>query len=276
MLPYFKEGNYDQGMIDGVSAFIRTMTIDEANQEMYVAPRPKEAPINIWEVLFWYLIVSFIIAIFFVGVILSSQKNSFENTPYARYKAIIGYKNSIAIVTIFFPIFMIPVFLWYRYRIHSLREGKKECEFCGGKMHKLSEAEEDAYQSASAQTEELINSVDYDVWLCDHCNKVKILPYESQFTKYSKCPVCHTKAYGLQSDRILTQPTPFSKGMGEKTYFCQHCHNTKKIQYILPVVIVAGGMGRGGRGGFGGGGGGSFGGGFGGGRSGGGGASIGW
>ena len=284
MLPYFKKGDYDQGMINGVAAFIRIMTTDEANQELYVAPKPKESPVDLMHVIFWYLVASFVVAIFMIGAILSSQKNAFENTPYARYKAIYGYKNTVNLLTVFFPVFMIPVLLWLRMRLHNLRDGKKNCEICGNPMHKLSEQEEDAYLSASAQTEERINSVDYDVWLCDHCNKVKIFPYEKQFTKYTQCPVCHARAYGLQSDKIMVQPTPFNKGVGEKTYFCQHCHNMKKIQYFIPIVIAAGGIGGGGRGfgggggggSFGGGGGGSFGGGFGGGRSGGGGASVGW
>ncbi|MEG1617619.1 MAG: TPM domain-containing protein [Bacteroidales bacterium] len=276
MYPYFKEGNYDQGMLDGVKAFIGVMTTDAANQELYVAPKPRTSPIKLTDVLLWYLIFSFIVASFMTGAILMSQKNAPDQADYSKYRAIAGYKQTLILLCVFFPVFMIPVYLWLKSRLHSLREKKQSCDFCGGKMHKLTEQEEDAYLSASEQTEEKINSVDYDVWLCDHCNKVKIFPFETQYTKYTKCPVCHSRAYGLQSDRILVEPTPFSKGQAEKTYYCQHCKYTKRMPYILPMIIVAGGIGgRGGRGG-GFGGGQSFGGGFGGGRSGGGGASIGW
>lgn len=279
MFPYFKQGNYNEGMVQGVRAFIAYMTTDEANQELMVPVTQKKQNLDWATILFWYLIISLLIGLFFIGSILSSQKNAYNKEDYSKYRAIIPYKDFSLIFCLIFPITMIPVYLWLNARLHHLRNKKQKCEHCGGMMHKLSEAEEDAYLSASEQTEERINAIDYDVWLCDACNKVKILPYEKQFTKYSRCPVCHTRAYALQSDKILVEPTPFSKGTGEKTYYCHHCHNMKKARYIIPIIIAAGAVaGRGGRG-FGGGfGGGGFsgGGGFGGGRSGGGGASIGW
>lgn len=276
MFPYFKEGNYDQGMIDGVRAFITYMTTDEANKELMVPPAKKENPIDWGTILFWYLIVSLLVGLFFIGSILSSLKNAYDNQDYSKYRAISSYKDFTLIFCFLFPITMLPLSLWLRAKLHRLRNKPQQCDHCGGKMHKLSEAEEDAYLSAAEQTEERINSIDYDVWLCDKCNKVKIFPYEKQYTKYNRCPVCHAKSYGLQSDKILVEPTTFAKGTGEKTYYCQHCHNTKKVRYLIPILaagaIIGGGGGRGfGGGNFGGGGGG-----FGGGRSGGGGASIGW
>lgn len=279
MYPYFKQGDYNRGMIDGVRAFIGVMTTDEANRELFVAAPAKAAPFSWKEVLFWYLLFSFLVSLFMIGAILNSKRHAPDQHNYSIYKAISAYVKTCLLLSLFFPVTMLPIYLWLRGRLHHLRNKTQICDHCGGKMHKLSEAEEDAYLSASEQTEEKINSVDYDVWLCDNCNKVKIFPFESQYAHYSKCPVCHSKAYSLQSDRILVEPTPFSKGKGEKTYFCQHCHYTKKLPYILPIIVVVGGIGgRGGRGGMGGGQsfGGNFGGGFGGGRSGGGGASIGW
>lgn len=277
MFPYFKEGNYNEGMIQGVKAFISYMTTDEANKELMVASAKKDNAINWGTVVFWYLVVCLLVGLFFVGSILSSLKNAYDHEDYSKYRAISPYKDFSLIFCLFFPLTMIPVYLWLRTKLHRLRNKTQKCDSCGGKMHKLSEAEEDAYLSAAEQTEERINSIDYDVWLCDHCNKVKIFPFEKQYTKYTRCPVCHAKAYGLQSDKILVEPTTLSKGTGEKTYYCQHCHNTKKVRYLIPILAAGAIIGGGGGRGFGGGSGGGFsGGGFGGGRSGGGGASIGW
>lgn len=277
MFPYFKTGDYNQGMIDGVRAFITYMTTDEANQELMVAAPAKKDTINWGVVIFWYIVVSLLVGFFFIGSTMSSLKNAYNNEDYSKYRALAPYKDFTLIFCFLFPLTMIPIYLWLRSKLYRLRNKTQLCDHCGGKMHKLSEAEEDAYLSAAEQTEERINSVDYDVWLCNACNKVKIFPYEKQYTKYSRCPVCHSKAYALQSDKILVEPTTLSKGTGEKTYFCQHCHNQKKVRYLIPIlaagaIIGGGGRGFGGGGNFGGGGGG----GFGGGRSGGGGASIGW
>ncbi|MDO5570871.1 MAG: TPM domain-containing protein [Bacteroidales bacterium] len=275
MFPYFKEDNYNEGMIKGVEAFIKVMTTPEALAEIKseIANDNKNDEIN-WNILiFWYLLISLIVASFIVSSILSSLKHSFNNQSYTKYKAIIGYKVPLTFAMILFPLTIIPVYLWLKRRLYKLRNGKQICDVCQHSMRKLSEREEDEYLSEAEQTEERINSVDYDVWLCDTCKHTRIIPYETQYTKYSECPICHSKAYSLESDNILVEPTPFSKGTGQKSYYCQHCHNRNKIKYIIPMIIVAGGIGKGG--GFGGGGGFS-GGGFGGGRSGGGGASIGW
>lgn len=277
MVPYFKQGDYNQGMIAGVQAFISYMTTDEANRELMVpGALKKQSDVDWGSVLLAYLVISLFVTLFFLGSILMAQKHAYDQHDYSKYRAIAPYKDMTLIFCFFFPITMIPLYLWLRTRLHLLRNKTQKCDYCNGKMHKLSEAEEDAYLSAAEQTEERINSIDYDVWLCDHCNKVKILPYEKQYAKYSRCPVCHAKAYGLQSDKILKSSTPLTHGIGEKTYYCQHCHNMKKERYLLPLIAAGAIIGGGGRG-FGGGGGGGFSGGsFGGGRSGGGGASVGW
>ena len=135
-------------------------------------------------------------------------------------------------------------------------------------MRKLDEEEDNRYLTPQENTEERLNSVDYDVWLCDHCGNTLVYPYENQFTQYQKCPSCHSRAYSFEGDHILRRATTVSTGLGEKRYYCAHCHKTDCKQYIIPIIVAAAVVGSGRRGGgFGGGfsggsfGGGSFGGG---------------
>ncbi|MEG1586527.1 MAG: TPM domain-containing protein, partial [Bacteroidales bacterium] len=138
MFPYFKTGDYNQGMIDGVRAFITYMTTDEANQELMVAAPAKENGIDWGTVLFWYIIVSLAVGFFFLGSILSAQKNAYDSQDYSKYRAIISYKDFSLILCFIFPLTMIPLYLWLVSKLHLLRNKPHTCDHCGGKMHKLS------------------------------------------------------------------------------------------------------------------------------------------
>lgn len=150
----------------------------------------------------------------------------------------------------------------------------------------LSEREEDTRLKVAQQFEEKLNSVDYDVFLCDSCQNEAVFSLD-KFNTYTRCPRCNTKAYILDSKRTILMPTYFNSGTQRSTFKCKFCgfedHNDTKIPRLRRTAAFTGGAVGGGvfsgRGGFGGGsfGGGGFGGGgFGGGMTGGGGASGGW
>ena len=138
---------------------------------------------------------------------------------------------------------------------------------------KLNEEEDNQFLTAKENAEEIVRSVDYDVWLCNHCGATEVYAFPNKESHYAECPRCHAHTYALESDRIITPATPFQSGLGEKRYRCRHCHFENVVPYTLPIIItpIIGGGGRGG--GFGGG---HFGGGFGGGLSGGGGSTSSW
>ena len=183
-------------------------------------------------------------------MIRSSVKSSKTKDNYEQYRALSGYKNTLTVLSFIFPVFVLFLYIWISIRLKQLRNKPRKCDLCGSKMRKLNEEEDNRYLTPQENTEEKLQSVDYDVWLCDQCGNTEVYPYE---------------------DRILIAPTPFSTGTGEKIYHCAHCNFQKKSTYIIPMIIVASGNNRRG-GGFGGFSGGSFGGG----RSGGGGATSGW
>ncbi len=172
-------------------------------------------------------------------------------------------------------IFAIPAFLIYR----RLRTKRVVCSTCGSKMHRLGEEEDNAFLTTGEDAEEKLDTVDYDVWLCDSCGTIEKFPYFKSQTKFTRCPRCGHITYGLVSDRIVRTPTASREGRGVKTYQCRHCGHRDDREYTIPRNELAGAVAAGGiaaglsRGG---GGGGFSGGSFGGGSFGGGGASGGW
>ena len=153
-----------------------------------------------------------------------------------------------------------------------------DCPACKGKMHKLNEEEDNNLLSPSQDFEEKINSVDYDVWVCEECGSVERYAFPNKQSKYEECPICHTKALLMVKDHTVVPATTRSTGIGEKIYECKYCHNHTKRRYTIPkkddgtAAALAAGALLGSRGGNSGG----FGGGFGGGRTGGGGGGGRW
>lgn len=273
ILPRFKEGNYDQGMLDGIATITRIITTPEAVEEL-TAPPVKGIEVDWSEIFNIYLTVSLIVSHILLFAMLWTLARYARKGPYEQYKRLVAYRPILLTGSFIFPFFVWLLYWSTNRRLKRLRNKPRKCESCGSTMHKLSEEEDNLYLSPQENTEEQLNSVDYDVWLCDQCGNTLVYPYENQFTQYQRCPYCHSLSYSFEGDYILRRATTMSTGLGEKRYSCAHCHKIDRKAYVIPVVVAAtiiGGSGRGG--GFGGGG---FGGGFGGGATGGGGASSGW
>ena len=172
---------------------------------------------------------------------------------------------------------LLPYFLSQR-KYHNARNKPMKCPACRGMMKKLNEEEDNNLLSPSQDFEEKLNSVDYDVWVCDQCGSVERYAFPNRHSIYQECPHCHTKAMYIVKDHTLIPPTTKASGTGEKIYECKYCHTNTRKKYRIPkkadgtaAALAAGAILGSGRGG-----GGSFGGGFGGGMTGGGGATGRW
>ena len=261
VFPYFKRGNYDIGFEKFVDSVTQKLTTESAIEELYL--NSKSTRNNVVSFITNYFIIS--IFIFIVLLLLMSRLlNSLTGDNEQRYTRIESPTNIVTIIGLVFP--FPPYFLarWLKRKRRALREAPIACSYCEGQMRLLSESEEDPYLKASQITEENLRSVDYDVWLCDHCNRTRIFRYTAT-SHYSACPQCGALTYKQDDDRVLFRATTLSAGEGVKSYSCKHCKYQNRVHYTIPRIIVAsGGFGGSGRGGFGGGGfgGGGFGGGM--------------
>ncbi|MFT3751915.1 MAG: TPM domain-containing protein [Paludibacter sp.] len=304
MNPEFKNGNYDAGLLAGVqriSSIIRKEPVEAV----------VETPIAWNEILpiaaAAYLILITLSWIWLNNSIQRIRKNTKFASNLARFKAIKSEKTAIiSVFSVFMPIaglvlilfFSQPVFLlllipvpftvipadiFGRLTMRKIRREPIPCNACGGKMHILSEKEEDKHLKLSQQFEEQLHAIDYDVFLCDSCKNEAIFTLDKP-SAYTDCPKCRTKAFILESKRTIVAPTYISGGTQRTTFRCKFCGHEENHNDHIPRLTrtegaIVGGAIAGslfsGRGGFGGGGGFS-GGSFGGGMSGGGGSGGGW
>lgn len=221
----------------------------------------------------FFLIIVFIAFLAALALFVSAIFSIRKKTNYQKIEILRKSQWKLAILAFLSLFSGVIFFLVIFFLIKYYRNKPIKCDYCGTKMNKLSEEDDNKYLSEAQNIEEEINSVDYDVWLCPKCGTTEIFPFESKISSFDKCPRCHTKASTLLYDKVRRQPTVSTVGLGVKVYGCRYCGHRHETAYEIPKVVpvVVGGIGgRGGdEGGFSGGS-------FGGGMSGGGGASGGW
>ena len=279
IVPEFREGNYDAGIERAVDIMAGAITNPEAARELYSkygndSAAKAEEDFTLDDMLRFMASLGAGAAVIMLLIVISAMFTSRGQEPQERWRKL----NSLKPVALFLCFFglgipliaYIPLVMMMR----RIRSRHISCPNCGHKMRKLSEEADNAYLPPAQDMEERLNSIDYDVWLCNNCGETDIIPYVNRSSSYTECPVCHARACSLSSDRIVASPTPTRAGRGVRTYTCRNCHNASQVAYEIPKVVVApiiigGGGGRGGGGGFSGGS-------FGGGMTSGGGASGGW
>jgi len=301
MLPEFKNGNYDAGMLAGIKQVVSIIRKEPV-------PERKEESIAWNEIvpiaLGGYLLLIIIGILWINNQVHKIQKDPHLKTNIDRYLALKDQKRSVIsmmavflpviliLIVIFFfktiyvlllvpvPFTVIPANMYAKINMRKMRRAPIACNVCGNKMHLLSEKEGSKYLQPPQQLEKQLKSVDYDVFLCDNCKNQAVFPLDIP-SAYSHCPRCKTKAFIKQNTQTIVAPTHQSSGVERSNYCCKYCgyeeHKDNKLPRLnhsaAPLIIGGAGALFGGRGGFGGGG---FGGSFGGGRSGGGGATSRW
>ena len=290
MVPYFKEGNYDEGMLRGVKKAVETVE----NEEFFEDDSESEVSSFAYIVPIAVLLIVIIAMLLKSNTIAKSKKFKYNSERYNAMKAygslIIGMifvgiiiiviilavlgVNLVSLFLLGFLLFMdmIPTNILSKIFAKRLRRQRVRCKNCGALTKLLSETNDNKYLTLEQSFEEKIKSVDYDVFLCENCGRVEINKYNEK-PKYSDCPQCGTRSFCLANSYIASRPTYVSKGLRVNVTRCKYCGFQQEDSVSIPRLTHTS------SGGFGGssfGGGSSGGGSFGGGRSGGGGATSSW
>lgn len=122
-----------------------------------------------------------------------------------------------------------PMIAWRRWR----RNRPRICPNDQSKMYRMDEFEDDSYLEPGQQTEERLNSKDYDVWQCRQCAHLTIEGYRAWFSFYKACGACGFRT--LEGDTtILVSATTSSTGKKRIDYYCHNCQHTYSETRIIP------------------------------------------
>ncbi len=103
---------------------------------------------------------------------------------------------------------------------------RRRCDTCKVKMLELDEVADDKHLSEGQQTEERINSVDYDVLICPGCQDTRVLRDAKWFSGRRKCPSCSFKT-GKRTSTTIQHATYDSGGLVRVDESCAHCSHSK-------------------------------------------------
>lgn len=279
MFPEFREGNYDQGTIAGVDALAKIIEDPKLGDELkskYANDSRHDTAddLSAGEFFTYYLWFALFIALVMLVDVIYMIFSTSKLDEVQRYRELDAHKNAALFVAFLSCGMGVIPYLILKRKMHSIRRHKRECPNCHTKMELIDEEHDNDYLTPAQDTEEKLNSIDYDVWHCPHCHETEVLPYVNRETNYTYCPQCGARAMSIVERRTLRQPTVRTEGEGADIYVCRNCGNQNQRRFKIPkkpdpaaavaAGAVLGSMMGGKGGGFGGGGfsGGSFGGGM--------------
>jgi len=93
----------------------------------------------------------------------------------------------------------------YLFARRRRRYAARDCQNCQHELHLLDELSDDVYLDDGQLAEEYLESVDYDVWLCNNCNQHELHTYPAFFSGYKNCPHCRYRTMKTKR-RTLERP----------------------------------------------------------------------
>jgi uncharacterized protein len=199
IIPSFRNDNYSQGIYRGARAIVGKLTgvwPEDLNSSPAPSPARTVAP---------------------APALATVSRPGFEIPPLGLAGGVVG----AGLATTF----------GLRY---YLRHRKRRCPDCQTLMVRLDEVADDVYLDSGQKAEELINSIDYDIWKCPACNTHTLSGYTNWLAWFKRCPQCSYRTVKVTSE-TLEHPTYDSTGRKQVTRDCRHCNYHSSEIVILPM-----------------------------------------
>ena len=253
MLPHFKTENYGSGIIAGVKQSVKILL--NRSEEIKPAESAKQTNsdtnydndylikddydyncYNNFSFLLrhnkfavFYLTLTVAATFIFLLLLIISV---FMKDYFVKYQLLRIFRLYFWFIMV--PIPFLGIYFWVKHLTEKWRNTPRISAKTGKIMHKLSETEDDKFLEKGQIAEELVNSVDYDVWISGEDDDILIQRYKRRFSKYNACPKCKYLTYYKVYDKVITSATYTHSGKGERYYKCTNCGHSKKITYTIP------------------------------------------
>lgn len=99
---------------------------------------------------------------------------------------------------------------------------RRKCTQCGGELHKLDEESDDVYLDSGRRVEEVLGSVNYNVWHCAGCGHHDVQRDPAMFTRKEQCPQCKYRTVTVTRTTVQ-KPTYASSGSQRVEKTCGNC-----------------------------------------------------
>lgn len=257
MLPAFKKGEYDRGVLLGVLAAISILE-DPAIRHEVLSEESFSAGLSWADLPMGVQVAVIALGIYGLIFLLVWGISHFRARPFKCYKNLAPFLHpalwipfTLGPLAMFFfsfdammtqllllaaapvAIALLSLGLRYYYR-RAPRKGPQT----GLPMHRLSEEAEDAFLSEGQQVEDRLKSKHHDVWVTANKEEFLVLSYDG-INRYQICPQCEAKTYERVFRRTLIAPTVARAGRGQEKYACVNCqHQAIRIYPIAKLIEV--------------------------------------
>ncbi len=193
-------------------------------------PKEKFDYINANEIL-WYKRV-----FFFIGLTLACAINMYG---YGRFTELglmffVRLFLSIAFATLISYVAALILQYYYptklNFKLRKLRYSPRINPKNGRRMRLLSEDEEDVHLNEGMQAEENIFSIDYDVWVDESTNDIKIEKYDGHLVAL-QCKNCGFYTMKVFKEEITEKNEDGSPKELVKHYQCSYCKNVRATAF---------------------------------------------
>jgi uncharacterized protein len=198
ILPRFRAGDFDGGVLAGVIALATTAAgdtifVNSGAAPAYHPPDPAE------------------------GAASRPNGRPASQRPFWPISILITLGAAIA-----------ALFVWRARR-------SPRCPNGHGPMQRLSHEAEGAKLSREERLEEELKSVNYDVWVCRQCPETKVVPHRAWLSSYRRCDHCGRRT-ALASSTTLIPATQVSAGLVEVTTECKNCGARDVTRHSTPPL----------------------------------------
>ncbi len=218
MLPAFRRNDYSRGIYDGARAVVHELTGQWPGELAATAAPPPTRPV-----------AATAPAQSPTRAAVSSSPRASPGTTTSVDPMVVvgGIITGGILVGAVVVAFGAPLYARYLPR---------RCPNCKTRMIRLDEVSDDVYLDSGQKLEEMLKSIDYDVWKCPNCNFHTLHGYSRRLSRMRECPKCKYRTLKVTS-RTSAKPTYTSEGKEHISAHCHHCNHRREETITLSMLI---------------------------------------
>ena len=246
-LSYFANNDFDNGMLALCKDMEDYLMLDDHRAELMLGWVPEDTILT--DTLLTWIFIGFIILILMARLGYKRLQGKPGQAEENILKQASDAQMGMGCLSLFFPIPMLFLYLFYRFFPKHPQTQPMKCKKCGHVMESVP-----MNLSKTQLKEQELHVFAFVKWHCPECGAEEFIKSDGRNKyKYHKCSSCGGQTSEVTNRKTLRFATEFNEGLRQDTYTCQCCGAVRQEKVRLPRKhILLGGSSSGGSGGSGG------------------------
>jgi uncharacterized protein len=221
-LKYLSKNDYDKGMLHICMDIEKELMKDENRAKLLLGWKPEEAKVNYSTIA--YFAAGFILMLLLAWWGYKKMQGKPGQKKKDRQEEAWPPQLVTGILMFFFPIPLVPFYIFYRIQCKRLEDIPPVCPKCGNTKILLSKEEGAQYLTKPQLNDEKVDSFQHEVWKCSGCGEIEIITIHGRnHFKYDLCPKCGSHAMNTTKREVISKATYHKNGEQKNTRECLCC-----------------------------------------------------